>query len=202
MKCKHQIATLRLRVPAFMILSYMILSTLTSPACIAEEPKTIKHQITGLFSPDREKDLRNVFATLPEIKLGQIDYAKAEAEFVYDPAKVFPNAKPEQLVEQFDNILRNASRSTFGAKPLCTTPDDELKFVEIPVLGLDCKACCLAAYESIYKIEGVERATASFKDGLVTAWIHPDKTNVTALEEELRKKGVTLPDRSSGGSPE
>lgn len=202
MKFKHRVATARLRVLAFMILCHMILATWTSRACIADEPKIIKHQITGLFSPDREKDLQKVFATLPEIKLEKIDYAKAEAEFVYDPEKVFPNAKPEQLVEQFDSILRNASRHTFGVRPLCTTPDDELTCVEIPVLGLDCKACCLAAYESVYQIEGVERATASFKDGLVTAWIHPDKTNVMALEEALKKKGVTLPERSSGSPPE
>ena len=68
--------------------------------------------------------------------------------------------------------------------------------VEIPVVGLDCKACCLAAYEAIYKLEGVERATASFKDGLVTAWIDSEKTDRTKLEAALKQRNVTLKDGS------
>jgi copper chaperone CopZ len=60
------------------------------------------------------------------------------------------------------------------------------------VLGLDCKACALAAYESIAKIDGVEQATASFRDGLVTARIDPARTSRAALEEILKKRGVTL----------
>jgi hypothetical protein len=64
--------------------------------------------------------------------------------------------------------------------------------VEIPVVGLDCKACCLAAYEAIYRLDGVEQATASFQVGLVTAWIDPAQTNQALLEEALRKKEVAL----------
>jgi copper chaperone CopZ len=60
------------------------------------------------------------------------------------------------------------------------------------VLGLDCKGCCLGAYESIAKIEGVEQATASFKLGLVTALIDPAKTNRAALETALKQRNVTL----------
>lgn len=156
------------------------------------ETRLIKHQITGLFLPDREKDLRAVFAKLPDIKLVSIDFKNAEASFEYDAAKVFPGAKPEQIVERFDNLLRNATKHTFGVKPLRMIEREKLQLLEIPVAGLDCKACSLAAYEAVYKIDGVEQATASFQEGLVTAWIDPRKTGVAALEEALKQKGVTL----------
>ena len=87
----------------------------------------MKHQITGLFSPEREKDLRDVFAKLPQFKLVSIDFPNAEAILEYDPAKVFPGAKPEQIVERLDNELRNATRHTFGVKPLRTIPKDKLQ---------------------------------------------------------------------------
>lgn len=157
----------------------------------AELP-TVKHQVTGLFSGERIPDLQKTVLKLPGIELVKVDFATAEADFRYDAAKVFPNATPDQTVQRFDEMLRNASRHTFGIKPLCATPRDKLQLVEIPVLGLDCKACCLAAYESIYKLDGVEQATASFKDGLVTAWIDPKKTDVNQLETALKQRNVTL----------
>lgn len=157
----------------------------------AELP-TVKHQVTGLFSKERIPDLQKTMQKLPDIELVKVEFDTAEAEFRYDAAKVFPNATPAQTVERFDNMLRDVSRHTFGIKPRCTTPRDKLKLVEISVLGLDCKACCLAAYESIYKLEGVEQATASFKDGLVTAWIHPEQTDATKLEAALKQRNVTL----------
>ena len=46
--------------------------------------------------------------------------------------------------------------------------------------------------EAIYKIEGVEYATASFKEGRVTALIDPGKTERAVLEAALKKKGVEL----------
>ncbi len=162
----------------------------------SESLPAVKHQVTGLFSVDRVRDLEAAVKKIPEIELVRVDYGTAEATFRYDAAKVFPQATPEQMIERFDNLLKQASRHTFGIKPLCTTPRKKMKFVEIPVVGLDCKACCLAAYESIYKLEGVEQATASFKDGLVTAWIHPDKIDVGMLEEALTKRNVTLKNRA------
>lgn len=170
-----------------MILSPLFILSLAT----AEEPKPIKHQITGLFSPDREKDLRDVFEQkLPQFKLLSIDFKNAEATFEYDPAKIFPGAKPEQVVERFDNELRNATRHTFGAKPLRTIEKDKLKLVEIPIVGLDCKACSFAVYEMIYRLKGVEQATASFKDGKLTALIDPDKIDRTEIEMTLKQRGV------------
>jgi copper chaperone CopZ len=170
----------------FMILCCMILWTTTAAA------QPVKHQITGLFSTDREPDLREAFENIPQIKLISIDFKNAEATFEYDPAKVFPGAKPEQIVQKLDALLKSASNRTFGIKPLRTLPLEKLQLIEIPVAGLDCKACCLAAYEAIYKLDGVERATASFRDGLVTALIDPEKTNRSRLEAALKQRGVQL----------
>ena len=157
------------------------------------EPQPVKHRVTGLFSPDRESDLKKVFAEkIPEVKLVSIDFKNSEATFVYDADKLFNKPKPEQLIERFDNLLRTHTLGTFGIRAVCATPKDKLKFVEIPIVGLDCKGCCLAAYESIYKIDGVEQATASFKDGLATAWIDPKKTSQAELEDALKKRNVQL----------
>ena len=158
----------------------------------AKPAEPVSHQITGLFSADRVQDLKEVFAKLPNIKLLKVDFENAEATVEYDPAKAFPGAKPEQIVEQFDNQLRGVSSSTFGVKPLRSIDKEKLKLIEIPVVGLDCKACCLAAYESVYKLKGVERATASFKEGRVTALVNPEMIDRVELEMALKQKGVQL----------
>lgn len=173
-----------------------LLLILLSAACLAEDkpsqPRQIKHRVTGLFSPEREKDLRDVVSKLPDVKLVSVDFKYAEATFEYDPDKLLNKPKPEEIPQRLNDMLRPLSNHTFGIESLFTTPKEKLQKIEIPVIGLDCKACCLAAYEIIYKIDGVEQATASFKDGLVTALIVPDKTNRRALEEALKNRGVTL----------
>jgi copper chaperone CopZ len=153
---------------------------------------TVKHQVTGLFMKEREQDLRDAVEKIPHVKLVRIDFPSSEATFEYDPAKAFPGAKPEQVLQRLDNMLKTASSHTFGIKPLRTMPLDKLRLIEIPVAGLDCKACCLVAYEAVAKLDGVERATASFREGRVTALIDPAKTDRAALEEALKKRGVTL----------
>ncbi len=151
-----------------------------------------RHRVTGLFAPDRVDDFRQLVAQLPDMKLVSVDFATAEAVFSYDPAKLAPKARPGQVIERLDTLVRQASRSTFGVKPLSTTPRDQLTQIEIGVLGLDCKGCALAAYEAIAKLDGVEQATASFKEGRVTALIDPKKTDRAALEAALKAKRVEL----------
>lgn len=153
---------------------------------------SIRHQVTGLFSPERVTDLHETMKSLPDIKLISVDFRNAEAVFEYAPAKAFPNVKSDQVVKQFDTMLRSASKSTFGIRPLRTVSGDKLANIEIAVAGCDCKGCCLAAYEAVMKVEGVEQATVSFRDGRVTALIDPAKVERAALEEALKKKGVTL----------
>ena len=154
--------------------------------------ESFKHQITGLFAPDREADLREALRDIPTIKIVRIDFATAEGTFEYDPKQAFPGAKPQQILEHFDSLVKNATHHTFGIKPLSQTPPEKLTPIEIAVVGLDCKACSLAAYEAIFKIDGVERATASFREGRVTALIDPTRTDRVALETALVNRGVTL----------
>ena len=98
----------------------------------------------------------------------------------------------DSLSEADFNKLAHASNHTFHVKPRSTAQRAKLKTVVILVAGLDCKACALAAYEAVARVDGVEQATASFKEGLVTALIDPEKTNRAALAEALKKRNVTL----------
>jgi hypothetical protein len=156
------------------------------------KPERLTYRVTGLFSPDREKDLKEAFKELADLTLVSVNFDDAEITVEFVPTKAFPGAKPEQLVEQFDQKLRSVTRSTFGVKPKRTVPRDKLEQVVIATAGLDCKACCLAAYESISGIDGVMQATASFKEGRVTALIDPTKTDRSKLEDSLRKRGVQV----------
>jgi copper chaperone CopZ len=110
------------------------------------------------------------------VKLVRIDFEHAEAVFTYDPAVAFKGTKPEAIAGRFNELLRNVSHSTLSIAPLEPVPKEELTRIEIAVAGLDCKACALAAYESIYKIDGVAAATVSFKEGRIAARIDPRKT--------------------------
>ena len=157
----------------------------------AEETKT-KVRLFGVFSPDREKDLRKITDEWTDIKLESVDFKHAEGVFVFDADKLFPKAKPEQIITNLDNKLRTESNQTFGIKPLSTVAKDKLVRIEIGVVGLDCKACSFAAYNIVAGVDGVEQATCSFKHGLITALIDPAKTQKSVLEDTLKKRNVTL----------
>ena len=152
----------------------------------------VTYRVTGLFSRDREKDLRTGFEDLTGITLVGVDFDEAEITVEFVPSKAFPGSKPDQLVEQLNNRVRSATHHTFGVKPRRTLAKDKLQEVVIPVAGLDCKACCLAAYEIVAGVDGVYQATASFKDGRITARIDPEKTSRATLEETLRKRDVQV----------
>ena len=183
------------------VVVFLIRMTAGAVACAEdkppEAPASFTHQITGLFSPDRVDDLKETMKHLPEIVLVKVDYERAEATFRYDPAKAFPGAKPDQIVERFDQILRNESNHTFGIKPLCELPADKLTILEIPVGGLDCKGCAFGAYDSIYRLPGVERATVSFKKGQLKAVINPEKVDRVVLETALKQRGVEIKPKST-----
>ena len=155
-------------------------------------PQVFKYRVLGLFAPNRQDDFREVMKEIPEITVEEIDFETSEANFKFDPLVAFPTVKQDKYIERFDNRVRTITRGMFGIRAVCEIPRDKLKFVEIPVVGLDCQGCSLAAYEAINKMEGVEQATASFKEGRVTAWIDPAKTDREALEAALKKKNVQL----------
>ncbi len=176
-----------------------LIATLCLSACVvcaAEEkpasPQNFKHRITGLFSPQREAVFRTGLEELPGVKLVSVDYEHAEGVFSYDPAIAFKDTKPEDITKRFDELLRNATRSTLGIAAVITTPHDKLDHIEIPVIGNDCEACAFVTYEAIYKIDGVAAATVDYKEGRLTALIDSSKTTRPALEDALEKREVKL----------
>ena len=150
----------------------------------------VTHRVTGLYAPEREADLREAVKGMSGVELVRVDLERGEAVFAYDPAVLFKGVKEKDRLQRFDQLLRQASRHTFGARPPLAVPWEKLVTVEIPVTGLDCPGCDLAAYESISKIDGVEQATARFREGRVTARIDPDRTSREALVEALKKRRV------------
>jgi copper chaperone CopZ len=171
---------------------FVLILNLSGSALFAQTAE-YRFRVLSLFQPDRIEDLRQVVRKLPEITLVDISFKTAIATFRFDAEKIFPGAKtPEHIVEHLSNRLRGKSQGVFEALPLCTVPKNQLKELQIPIIGLDCKGCSYAAYLAIYKIEGVEYAIASFKDRRVVALINPAKTDQATLEKALVKKGVTL----------
>lgn len=174
-------------------------------ACAADEkpasPQLFKHRITGLFSHEREAVLREAVAEIPNVELVSIDFDHAEGTFRYDPAVAFKGTKPEDIERNLHGKVGNLTHYTLGIQPLIATPVDQLTRVEIPIAGLDCQACCLAAYESIFKVDGVAQATASFKDGKLTALIDPTKTNRDDLIAALKKRLVKVPGSDASAKP-
>jgi len=158
----------------------------------AAEPETFKYRVTGLWDHSREAELKETVSKIAGVTLVEVDFDTSEITLSYDQAKVFQKAKPKEVLERLDNWFRQNSGHTFGVRAVCATPKEKLVRVEIGVLGLDCKGCLLALYDSVAKIEGVEQATASFKESKLTALIDPEKTNKAALEDALKKRNVTL----------
>jgi copper chaperone CopZ len=169
---------------------------LMGTSVLAEEAD-LECRVLGLFQADCVDDLRAVTKKVSGIALVKADHQTGTATFRMDAAKVFPDAKsPEQIIENLRNKLNGESQGVFETHPLSSIPKEKLEEVKIPIAGLDCKGCSYAAYLAVYKIEGVENATASFKEGLVTAWIDPAKTNRAALEDALTQRGVTVKEES------
>lgn len=165
----------------------------------------VQYRLTGLFQPDRVADLRMQAAELPangknqpvEVKLVDVDYDTAVVTFSYDGTKTFKNQKPDQILNRIDQLLRQASKSAFSVSPLSKLKPEQLKLERIAVAGHDCKGCNFGLYRCLASLEGVERAVASFKDGHITAWIDPLKTNREALVAALKKKEVFIPEEST-----
>lgn len=157
-----------------------------------QAPETFTHRVTGLFSPEREAALREAVAKLPDVELVKVNFERAEVELRYDAAALYKGVKEKDRVQRLDQLLKQNSRHTFGARPPLEKPWDSLRLVEIPVSVLDCQGCELAAYEILAKTDGVEYATASAKDGRVRARIDSAKTSREALVEALKKRQVSV----------
>lgn len=184
------------RVSLFAALRLCVALLLLSSTVVAQDKQPnaerITYRVTGLFSADREKDMREAFAELADFKLVSVDFDAAEVTVEFAPAKLFPGQKPERVTELVSDKVRSVTHGTFAVKPRNTVPRDKLTEVEIAVAGHDCKACNLAAYEAVAALDGVTRAVVSLKGGKLAATIDPEKTDRAKLEEALKKKGVKV----------
>lgn len=171
------------------------LSLFVVPAALRAEAQTSEHAVTGLFSPDREQDLRNVMADVSEFELVHLDYENARATFRYDLHTLFPTLNPkkpptpEEINQRLNNLLRAASMETFTLKPAPAVPMEKLTKLEMNIGICACKGCRYAAYLVVTKMPGVEQATVG-SDNVVTAWIDPAKTDRAAVESALKKANM------------
>ena len=179
-------------IPMLALLAFGSLA-LSLPCPAEETASSHTFRVLGLFQPDRVDDLRETVASMPDFELADVEFESGEATFRFDAVALFGrNKTPDQIAENFSQRLRQISNGTFEALPVSAFPQEKQVEVKIPIAGLDCKGCSYGAYLAVHKLDGVERATASFRDGFVIAWIDPDKTNRAALEEALTNRRVTL----------
>ncbi|MEN9574236.1 MAG: hypothetical protein RL514_2091 [Verrucomicrobiota bacterium] len=170
---------------------------LVLPLLHAEE-QTGTYRLFGLSAAEREADLREVLAKVPEVTLVSLDPAKAEVTLRFEAEKLFPPTKAKQppaadkITARLDALIGAASARTFGITERSALPADKLTKLEIPIGVLDCKGCRYAAYQAIAKLDGVERATVSTTPSAVIAWIDATKTKRETLEEALKKARVEL----------
>ncbi|HSU66356.1 MAG TPA: hypothetical protein VLJ39_05775 [Tepidisphaeraceae bacterium] len=187
--------------PALIVMIATMLCASTFSRAAAE--KTSQYSVFGLFSPDREQDLKDVLENIPEMKLVSLDYEHARATFSYDLEVLFPGYNPKhppkdtEIEQHLNNLLTKESQGTFRLRPVSATPADKLEKIEIQIGILDCKGCRYAAYQALEKVEGVDHATVT-KDNIVRAWIDPAKTGKEALQAALKKARVAIPGVSKG----
>lgn len=153
---------------------------------------TITLRVTGLFMPECVSSFKSACADFREVALQQVDFETAEATFAYDPeCDLFRNASPEQIIERMNNRIRQLSRYLLGVQAAATIPRDQWERLEIPIVGLDCMACSFAVYEILVRIDGVQQATASFRNGVATVWIDPQNLDDAKIRSVLHERGVT-----------
>lgn len=154
---------------------------------------TITLRVTGLFAAERVDAFRSLMDKFAEVKLKTIDFDTAEAAFAYDPeCDLFKGASADQIAERINNRVRQLSNHTLGLKPPGALPREQWQRIEIPIVGLDCPACSLAAYEILMQVDGVEQAVASFHDRQAIAWIDPSRTDREKLIEALKQRQVAV----------
>jgi len=172
-----------------------IVSCCASTALAADEKQSKEFGIVGLFSPDREQDLRDVMADVPEFQLVRVDDDNARATFSYEVAALFPERKlknaptPAEIQQRINALLTRASTNTFSLKLTPAVPKEKLTRIELNVGILDCKGCQYAAYLAAMKAPGVERATVA-RDGSLITMVETGKTDDNAIKAALKKANI------------
>lgn len=153
----------------------------------------VRLRLLGLFIPEQLGSFRRQLEKFPEARVEAVDYETAEVTLRYAAeSDMFRNATPLQVVERLNDRIRQLSQGIFSVKPLGKVPHSDLQRIEIPIIGLDCHACSLAVHEILTQVEGVEHATASFRDGCGVAWVNPATVSRETLVQALRQRNVTI----------
>lgn len=154
---------------------------------------TVRMRVIGLFMEERQEAFRELMQEIPEAELLSVEFETAEAvvRFAAD-SDLFRKATREQVQERLENRVRQASRGLFQLRAIGELRHDELERLEFTIVGLDCKACSLAVHDILIRIDGVEHATASFRDRRAIAWIDPGRTDRATIEAALKQRQVTL----------
>jgi hypothetical protein len=184
-----------LSISAALILFGVVVCCCAPAVLAANEKQSTEFAIVGLFSPDREQDLRDVMADIPEFQLVRVDYDNARATFRYEAAALFPERKlknaptPAEIQQRINALLTRASTNTFSLKLTPAVPKEKLTRIELNVGILDCKGCQYAAYLAAMKAPGVERATVA-RDGSLVAMVETGKTDDNAIKAALKKANI------------
>lgn len=183
------------------------LSPITSPAERTSEPPpatpsptyqfdddhTVNVRVQGLFMPEQVAAFKSEMQRFPEAEVASVNYDTAVAAIRFAAeSDLFRNATPEQVVERLNDRVRQLSQGLFSVRAIGANSNAPLEKIDLPVIGLDCMACSLALHDILTRQEGVVHATASFRDGMATAWVEPGKISREDLAESLKKSGVTL----------
>ncbi len=183
------------------------------PAEPPAEKVRVTYRLVGLFCPEREEELRALWAEeMPEIEVLAVDSLSGEATFEFDPvAALGPQAKaadPERIRALFNEKAHAASRRKYPGYPdwdrvfmaLPWSPPDSFQYVEIPIEGIDCKACALAMYERLVELDGIKHAQVSFHDGRAIVLVDPVKFDEFAARQKLQQQGTgaTIYETSAG----
>lgn len=163
-------------------------------AALADEAE-FQFRVTSFFIPEREATVREAFESIHEsLEVVDLDFETAVATLRFDPAVVVERAGDNEENQRalLSQMLRGSTRGVVDVLPISAVPNEQIEEVVIPVAGLDCIGCSYAAYEAVRRVEGVEYAIASFRDGRVLARFDREKTSEEQLLAELMKKRIPL----------
>lgn len=168
--------------------------TLSATPSIAEEVEW-RYRVTGFFMPERAEAIRKSFKELHEdITVARLDFDTATVTLRFDPSIVVPRGGRNSATQfaVFNQMLRGQTKGVIALLPRSEVPQEQLREVAIPIAGLDCIGCSYAAYETVRRVDGVDYAIASFRDGRVVVRYDSKKTSDQELVAALQKRQISL----------
>ena len=184
------------RIWGFVAKKFLFLFVAFQASSLTAEEVEQSYQITSFFIPERADAIRKSFESLHEdLHVVKLDFPTASVTLRFDPAVVMPRAgnNPKTQFVVLNQMMRGHTQGLIALSELSSVvPKEHLAEITIPVAGLDCIGCSYAAYEAVRRVDGVQYAIASFKDGRVFCRYDDVKTNPRQLKEALMKKRIPL----------